>query len=153
LHAGRSRNDQVLARCASISATHSKRWHGAQRVADALDGIAAEQGAVVLPGYTHMQQAMPSSVALWAAGFAAEVRDDVGALAPGAAAHRENPLGSAAGYGTPHLPVDRDGTRHSLGLPENHEPVTAVQLSRGKGEAEVLFQVDAAHAGPRPARL
>jgi argininosuccinate lyase len=88
-----------------------------------------------------MQQAMPSSVALWARGFAAEIHDDADALRH---AHRrilKNPLGSAAGYGTPNLPVHREGTRTRLEFPENHEPVTAVQLSRGKAEAEVLFQV------------
>ena len=75
------------------------------------------------------------------AGLAAEISDDADGLRH---AHRrilKNPLGSAAGYGTPNLPVDRDGTRARLDFPENHEPVTAVQLSRGKAEAEVLFQV------------
>jgi argininosuccinate lyase len=142
LHAGRSRNDQVLAalRLYLLDALEALGT-GAQGVVDALDGIAREQGAVVLPGYTHMQQAMPSSVELWARGFAAEVADDIVALRQARRRIAKNPLGSAAGYGTPHLPVDRDGTRTRLGLPENHEPVTAVQLSRGKGEAEVLFQV------------
>jgi argininosuccinate lyase len=80
-------------------------------------------------------------VALWAGGFAAELHDDVDGLRH---AHRrisKNPLGSAAGYGTPNLPVDRDETRTRLDFASNQEPVTAVQLSRGKGEAEVLFQV------------
>ena len=53
----------------------------------------------------------------------------------------QNPLGSAAGYGTPGLPIDRDGTRSRLGFAANQEPVTAVQLSRGKGEAHVLFEI------------
>jgi len=80
-------------------------------------------------------------VALWSQGFAAEIADDADALRH---AHRrilKNPLGSAAGYGTPNLPVNREGTRTRLDFPVNHEPVTAVQLSRGKAEAEVLFQV------------
>jgi argininosuccinate lyase len=142
LHAGRSRNDQVLVAMrlylrdaveAVVNAAHG--------VTDALDGLARDQGAIALPGYTHMQQAMPSSVALWAGGFAAELRDDAEGLRH---AHRrisKNPLGSAAGYGTPNLPVDREVTRSRLDFPANHEPVTAVQLSRGKAEAEVLFQV------------
>jgi argininosuccinate lyase len=107
----------------------------------ALEALATEQGQVPLPGYTHMQQAMPSSVALWARGYSAELRDDADGLRH---AHRRilrNPLGSAAGYGTPNLPVNRDVTRTRLDFPENHEPVTAVQLSRGKAEAEVLFQI------------
>jgi argininosuccinate lyase len=142
LHAGRSRNDQVLAalRLYLREAVESLAEDGRQ-LADALDTLAREQGAVALPGYTHMQQAMPSSVALWAGGFAAEIRDDVDALRHSHRRILKNPLGSAAGYGTPQLPVDRDLTRKLLDFPANHEPVTAVQLSRGKAEAEVLFQV------------
>ena len=142
LHAGRSRNDQVLtALRLYLRDAVEALADGGRAVAEALDRLAAEQGDVALPGYTHMQQAMPSSVALWAGGFAAEIRDDIDALRH---AHRrigKNPLGSAAGYGTPGLPVDREGTRRRLDFPVNHEPVTAVQLSRGKAEAEVLFQV------------
>ena len=142
LHAGRSRNDQVLAalRLYLREAVESLAEDG-RRLADALDTLASEQGAVALPGYTHMQQAMPSSVALWAGGFAAEIRDDVDALRHSHRRILKNPLGSAAGYGTPQLPVNRELTRKRLDFPANHEPVTAVQLSRGKAEAEVLFQV------------
>jgi argininosuccinate lyase len=142
LHAGRSRNDQVLValRLYLREAVESLAEDGRQ-LADALDTLAREQGAVALPGYTHMQQAMPSSVALWAGGFAAEIRDDVDALRHSHRRILKNPLGSAAGYGTPRLPVNRDLTRKRLDFPANHEPVTAVQLSRGKAEAEVLFQV------------
>jgi argininosuccinate lyase len=142
LHAGRSRNDQVLtALRLYLRDAVEGMADAARHVAEALDGMARDQGAVALPGYTHMQQAMPSSVALWAQGFAAEIRDDIEGLRH---AHRrisKNPLGSAAGYGTPNLPIDRDATRKRLDFPTNHEPVTAVQLSRGKAEAEVLFQV------------
>jgi len=142
LHAGRSRNDQVLAALRLyLRDAVEDLAHGAHAVADALEQLAVEQGAIELPGYTHMQQAMPSSVALWARGFAAEIVDDADGLRH---AHRrilKNPLGSAAGYGTPNLPVSREGTRKRLDFPVNHEPVTAVQLSRGKAEAEVAFQV------------
>jgi len=142
LHAGRSRNDQVLAalRLYLRDAVEALA-DGARKAAVALETLAVEQGEIALPGYTHMQQAMPSSVALWARGYASEIDDDVYALRH---AHRrilKNPLGSAAGYGTPNLPVSREATRTRLEFPENHEPVTAVQLSRGKAEAEVLFQI------------
>ena len=142
LHAGRSRNDQVLAalRLYLRDAVESLS-SGAREVADALDALAASQGAIELPGYTHMQQAMPSSVGLWAGGYAAEVRDDADALRHAHRRIQKNPLGSAAGYGTPNLPLDREATTRRLGFPVTHEPVTAVQLSRGKAEAEVLFQV------------
>jgi argininosuccinate lyase len=142
LHAGRSRNDQVLtALRLYLRDAIESLVQGAHALAAALDGLTARQGDVALPGYTHMQQAMPSSVALWAGGFAAEIRDDVEGLRHAHRRIEKNPLGSAAGYGTPNLPVDRDATRTRLGMPVNHEPVTAVQLSRGKAEAEVLFQV------------
>ncbi len=142
LHVGRSRNDQVLValRLYLRDAVESLA-EDARRVAAALEALAVDQGHIVIPGYTHMQQAMPSSVALWARGFAAEILDDVDALRHTHRRILKNPLGSAAGYGTPNLPVDREGTRLRLDLPENHEPVTAVQLSRGKAEAEALFQV------------
>jgi len=142
LHAGRSRNDQVLAALRLyLRDAVEALVEGAQGVAQALEGLAQKQGSVALPGYTHMQQAMPSSVALWARGFAAEIVDDADGLRHAFRRILKNPLGSAAGYGTPNLPVDREGTRRRLEFPQNHEPVTAVQLSRGKAEAEVLFQV------------
>jgi argininosuccinate lyase len=142
LHVGRSRNDQVLVALRLYLRDAVESLAGdARRVAAALEGLAVAQGHIVIPGYTHMQQAMPSSVALWARGYAAEILDDVDALRHTHRRILKNPLGSAAGYGTPGLPVDREGTRLRLELPENHEPVTAVQLSRGKAEAEALFQV------------
>jgi argininosuccinate lyase len=142
IHLGRSRNDQLLAalRLYLRDAVEMLRT-GADAVAAALTALGARHPGVALPGYTHMQQAMPSSVALWAAGFAAEVHDDAEGLR---LAHRrigKNPLGSAAGYGTPGLDLDRDETMRRLGFAANHEPVTAVQLSRGKAEATVLFEV------------
>jgi argininosuccinate lyase len=142
VHLGRSRNDQVLTalRLYLRDAIEQLRA-GALQVADALDALAAREGGITLPGYTHMQQAMPSTVALWAGGFSAELRDDAEGLR---LAHRRNaksPLGSAAGYGTPGLPLDRDATRAALGFAVVHEPVTAVQLSRGKAEAQVLFEI------------
>ena len=88
-----------------------------------------------------MQPAMPSSVALWARGFAAELEDDRAALLRVLHRTELNPLGSAAGYGVPNLPLDRDATRAALGFERNQEPVTAVQLSRGKAEAAMIFEI------------
>jgi argininosuccinate lyase len=88
-----------------------------------------------------MQQAMPSSVALWAGGFAAEIRDDAAGLSQVRRRLSKSPLGSAAGYGAPGLPLDRGATRSKLGFAEVQEPVTAVQLSRGKAEATLLFEI------------
>ena len=142
VHLGRSRNDQVLTALrlylrdavASLAA-------GALEVAGSLDTLARREAGTLLPGYTHLQQAMPSSVPLWAGGFAAEIRDDAQGLESVLRRIGKNPLGSAAGYGTPGLPLDREATRASLGFALVHEPVTAVQLSRGKAEAQLLFEL------------
>jgi argininosuccinate lyase len=88
-----------------------------------------------------MQQAMPSSVPLWAGGYAAELRDDADGIAASRRRLSKNPLGSAAGYGVPGLPIDREATRRTLHFDAVHEPVTAVQISRGKGEAGLVFEL------------
>jgi argininosuccinate lyase len=142
IHLGRSRNDQVLTaiRLYLREAMEDLR-SGALEVADALDELGVREGATPLPGYTHMQQAMPSSVLLWTGGFAAELRDDAAGLTEVARRLSRNPLGSAAGYGTPGLAIDREATRAALGFAEVQQPVTAVQLSRGKAEAQLLFEI------------
>jgi argininosuccinate lyase len=142
IHLGRSRNDQVLAalRLYLRDAVPLLRA-GALEVAVALDTLATREPHTALPGYTHMQQAMPSSVALWAQGFAAEIRDDAAGLTAVLRRIERSPLGSAAGYGTPGLPLDREATRARLGFASVQEPVTAVQLSRGKAEAQLLFEI------------
>ena len=142
VHLGRSRNDQVLVALRlylrdAIAALAA----GADAVVAALERVASEQGGIALPGYTHMQPAMPSSVALWARGFGAELADDRAALQRVSIRSEQNPLGSAAGYGVPNLPLDREATRAELGFARTQEPVTAVQLSRGKAEAALVFEI------------
>jgi argininosuccinate lyase len=142
VHLGRSRNDQVLVALRLYLRDAARELAAATgRVTDALERVAVEQGDIALPGYTHMQPAMPSSVALWARGFAAELDDDRDGLLRVLARVNRNPLGSAAGYGVPNLPLDRDATRAALEFERNHEPVTAVQLSRGKAEAALVFEL------------
>ena len=142
LHAGRSRNDQVLAAIRLYLRDEVELLRaGAVAVADALDALGKREHDTPLPGYTHMQQAMPSSAPLWAGGFAAEIRDDAEGLRMTHRRIAKNPLGSAAGYGTPNLNVSREETRARLGFAVTQEPVTSVQLSRGKAEAQVLFEV------------
>ncbi|MEO8018107.1 MAG: argininosuccinate lyase [Pseudomonadota bacterium] len=141
VHLGRSRNDQVLTAIRLYLLDAGRELAAAAEVcAASLDALAAREGAIALPGYTHMQQAMPSSVALWAGGFAAELRDDAQGLAACALRASKSPLGSAAGYGTPGLPLDRELTRQKLGFDAVHAPVTAVQLARGKAESQLLFE-------------
>lgn len=142
LHLGRSRNDQVLTalRLYLRDATGDLT----ERVAGLRSAIAAvseRQGDVELPGYTHMQHAMPSSVALWCGGFDEGFADAAAGLAAVQRRINKNPLGSAAGYGTPGLPLDREATTEKLGFDATQEPVTAVQLSRGKAESALLFEI------------
>lgn len=140
MHLGRSRNDQVLvALRLYLQEAVDALAEGVLSVTKALEALAETQGHVPMPGYTHGQRAMPSSVGQWALGFAAELRDDAEGLQGCQRRLGKNPLGSAAGYGTPGLPLDRNQTTAALGFDEVHEPVTAVQISRGKAEAEVVF--------------
>jgi argininosuccinate lyase len=142
IHLGRSRNDQVLAALRLYLKDEVETLRESTlAVAAALDALAEREKDTPLPGYTHLQPAMPSSVPLWAGGFAAELRDDAEGFAATRRRLDKNPLGSAAGYGVPLLPIDREATRASLGFAAVHEPVTAVQLSRGKAEAGVLFEI------------
>ncbi len=142
IHLGRSRNDQVLAAIRLYLRDAVQRLSGgALEAADALCQLAQREAHTVLPGYTHMQQAMPSSVPLWAGGFAAEIRDDADGLRAVLRRIDRNPLGSAAGYGTPGLTLDREDTAARLGFGSVQTPVTAVQLSRGKAEAQLLFEI------------
>ncbi len=142
LHLGRSRNDQVLTAlrlylrdaCDEVG----KRVSG---LCDSLDGLATKSGDIALPGTTHMQHAMPSSVALWSGGFKEAFVDAMQGLLSAQRRINKNPLGSAAGYGTPGLPIDRDSTTRKLGFAETQSPVTAVQPSRGKAESGLLFEL------------
>ncbi len=84
---------------------------------------------------------MPSSVALWCGGFDEAFADAMAGLDAVQRRIGKNPLGSAAGYGTPGLPLDRDATTKKLGFDEKQDPVTAAQLSRGKAESTLLFEI------------
>jgi argininosuccinate lyase len=142
LHLGRSRNDQVLTalrlylRDATVDLAER-----VEKLRESVAGLSSRQGEVELPGYTHMQHAMPSSVALWCGGFDEAFADAVSGLAAAKRRINKNPLGSAAGYGTPGLPLDRAMTTKKLGFDETQLPVTAAQLSRGKAESTLLFEI------------
>jgi argininosuccinate lyase len=142
VHLGRSRNDQILAalRLYLIDAVRSLASE-ARGVGAALGELAAAHAGLPLPGYTHLQRAMPSSVELWAGGFATALEDDAEGLEACLRRIDRNPLGSAAGYGAPGLPIDREATRAGLGFATTESPVTAVQLARGKAEAQLLFEL------------
>jgi argininosuccinate lyase len=142
VHLGRSRNDQVLTALRLYLRDVVEQLKDATHVvAEELDALGERHGDLALPGYTHMQQAMPSSVKLWAGGYAEELRDDADGIRQTHRRLQKNPLGSAAGYGSPNLPIDRHMTTVELGFAQTHKPVTAVQLSRGKAEAQLTFEI------------
>jgi argininosuccinate lyase len=142
LHLGRSRNDQVLTALRLYLLEASAELGGrVTELSASVRRLAERQGDVVLPGYTHMQQAMPSSVALWCGAFEEAFDDAVEGLTAVRRRIDKNPLGSAAGYGTPGLSLDRDYTTRALNFAATQVPVTAVQLSRGKAESALLFEI------------
>ncbi len=142
LHLGRSRNDQVLAalRLYLRDAADDLAMR-VENLRKAIGTVSERHGEVPLPGYTHMQHAMPSSVELWCGGFDEGFADAVAGLQAVRTRINKNPLGSAAGYGTPGLPLDREATTVSLEFDTTQNPVTAVQLSRGKAESALLFEI------------
>lgn len=149
IHTGRSRNDQVLV---------ASRLHLLGRLAELRETCAAiarvaleralREGAIAMPGYTHLQRAVVSSAALWWAGFAESFIDDVQIAADAYALLDANPLGTAAGYGV-NLPLDRDHVTATLGFGRLQVNPVAAQLSRGKYELHALSALAAALADVR----
>jgi argininosuccinate lyase len=142
IHLGRSRNDQIL--------TVTRIWMrqyilnlvdaGATLVSDLLT-FAERNKAVPMPGRTHMQPAMPSSVGLWAGGFAEQLLDDIKGAAALYPYFDQCPLGSAAGYGAP-LPLNRELSAELLGFSRVQVNVSYGGLSRGKFESRLLDTLD-----------
>jgi len=138
LHTGRSRNDQVLldlrlyARDQLLGTAE-----GALDTAATLLALARRHEWMPMPGYTHMQRAMLSSVGLWAAAYAEALLDDLVPLAAAYALNDQSPLGSAAAYGVP-LPLDRALVARLLGFSRVHHNVLAAANARGKIEAAVV---------------
>jgi argininosuccinate lyase len=142
VHLGRSRNDQVLValRLYLLDASDAVSA-SVEGLINSLYGLAGKQGDIELPGTTHMQHAMPSTVALWCGAYEEAFADGIAGLLALRRRAAKNPLGSAAGYGTPGLSINREATTEKLGFSETQSPVTAVQLSRGKAESALLFEL------------
>ena len=133
LHTGRSRNDQVLAALRLYLRDALATIGGqAAALANALCDLAARHPDVLMPGYTHLQRAMPSTAALWALGYAETLAGDLDALRHARRRINVSPLGSAAGYGVPVIDLPREAVADRLGFRAVQTHATAVQLSRGK---------------------
>lgn len=137
IHAGRSRNDQVLVDLKLYMRDELKKTAAnVSRIFDRLISLADEYQDVLMPGYTHLQVAMPSSFALWFGAYAESLIDDLRLVKAAYDIVNQNPLGSGAGYGSS-FPLDRMMTTRLLGFGDLHYNVVAAQMSRGKSERAV----------------
>jgi argininosuccinate lyase len=138
VHTGRSRNDQVLVAMRLYVRDALARVEAlALGIAAALLDRAEADADTPMPGYTHLQRAVPSSVGLWLAGFAEAFLDDADLARSTAAWIDACPLGTAAGYGV-NLPLDREGVARELGFGRLQQNPVYAQNSRGKLEISAL---------------
>ena len=139
IHSGRSRNDQVLLDLKLFTRAQIKEI--AEEVEDLFQILIAQSERykeVLMPGYTHLQIAMPSSFGLWFGAYAESLVDDMLFLQAAFKMCNRNPLGSAAGYGSS-FPLDRTMTTRLLGFDSMNYNVVYAQMGRGKMERNVAF--------------
>ena len=139
IHAGRSRNDQVLVDLKLF--TRDKLRQVAEAVRALFDKLQIQSERyknILMPGYTHLQVAMPSSFGLWFGAYAESLTDDMLLLEAAYRMTNRNPLGSAAGYGSS-CPLNRTMTTQLLGFDSMDYNVVYAQMGRGKNERNVAF--------------
>lgn len=134
IHSGRSRNDQVLVDLKLFTRTRLQEVaEASNRLFELLITLSEKFKEVLLPGYTHLQIAMPSSFGLWFGAYAESLVDDMEMLQAAYRLANKNPLGSGAGYGSS-FPLNRTMTTELLGFDNLHYNVVYAQMSRGKTE-------------------
>lgn len=139
IHSGRSRNDQVLVDLKLFTRHELKAIvDNVKTLFDELIEKSNQYRDVLMPGYTHLQVAMPSSFGLWFGAYAESLTDDMFFLQAAYRMTNRNPLGSAAGYGSS-FPLDRTMTTHLLGFDSLDYNVVYAQMGRGKMERNVAF--------------
>ncbi|WP_209402289.1 argininosuccinate lyase [Pseudozobellia sp. WGM2] len=139
IHTARSRNDQVLvAMHLYLKNELSEIKSGTKELFDLLLELAEKHKDVLLPGYTHLQIAMPSSFGLWLSAYAESLIDDLYFVDAAYKVADQNPLGSAAGYGSS-FPIDRSFTTKEMGFETLKYNVVAAQMGRGKVEKATAF--------------
>ena len=137
IHTARSRNDQVLVALQLFYKDSLRLIYDKTEVLfNTLLNLAETHKTKLLPGYTHLQVAMPSSFGLWFSAYAELLIDDVYLLNAALQTVDQNPLGSAAGYGSS-FPIDRAFTTKELGFSTLKYNVVAAQMSRGKSERTI----------------
>ncbi len=141
IHSGRSRNDQVLVDLKLF--TRARLREVVDEVKTLFDELIQQSEAnkdVLMPGYTHLQIAMPSSFGLWFGAYAESLTDDMLYLQAAYKMTNRNPLGSAAGYGSS-FPLNRQMTTDLLGFDSMNYNVVYAQMGRGKMERNVAFSI------------
>ena len=139
VHTGRSRNDQVLVDLKLYArAEIRKTVEKVQALFEVLQRKSEQYKDVLLPGYTHLQVAMPSSFGLWFGAYAESLTDDLRLMLAAWDITNQNPLGSAAGYGSS-APLDRTMTTRLLGFADLDYNVVYAQMGRGKTERAISF--------------
>ncbi len=139
IHSGRSRNDQVLLDLKLFTRDAIREIvESASTLIDILLERAEKEKDILMPGYTHLQVAMPSSFGLWFSAYAESLSDDLELLLSSYKITNQNPLGSAAGYGSS-FPLDRQMTTELLGFSNMNYNVVYAQMGRGKVEKIVSF--------------
>ena len=139
VHTGRSRNDQVLVDLKLYArAEIRKTVEKVQALFEVLQRKSEQYKDVLLPGYTHLQVAMPSSFGLWFGAYAESLTDDLRLMLAAWDITNQNPLGSAAGYGSS-APLDRTMTTRLLGFAGLDYNVVYAQMGRGKTERAISF--------------
>ena len=141
IHSGRSRNDQVLIDL-KLFLREELQLIARDIVSlfERLQSLSEEHREVLMPGYTHLQIAMPSSFGLWFGAYAESLVDDMQMVVAAYKIANQNPLGSAAGYGSS-FPLDREMTTRLLEFNSLHYNVVAAQMSRGKSERAAAYAI------------
>jgi argininosuccinate lyase len=138
IHSGRSRNDQVLLDLKLFTRHEIERVvNEAKALFDLLIENSEKYKDILIPGYTHLQVAMPSSFGLWFGAYAEALSDDLSLLQSAFKVVDQNPLGSGAGYGSS-FPLDRQMTTDLLGFEDLNYNVVYAQMGRGKMEFAVV---------------
>ncbi len=141
IHSGRSRNDQVLVDIKLFLRSELRRIGSeVDRLFECLQSLSEQYKDVLMPGYTHAQIAMPSSFGLWFGAYAEALIDDVQLLVAAYKVANQNPLGSAAGYGSS-FPLNRTMTTRLLGFDSMNYNVVAAQMGRGKTERAAAYAI------------
>ncbi|ADV48289.1 Argininosuccinate lyase [Cellulophaga algicola DSM 14237] len=141
IHTARSRNDQVLVAMHLYLKNELAEIKSETKILfDLLLNLADKYKSVLIPGYTHLQIAMPSSFGLWFSAYAESLIDDLYFIDAAYKIADQNPLGSAAGYGSS-FPVDRTFTTKEMGFANLKYNVVAAQMGRGKVEKATAFGI------------